>query len=453
MPISSVGSARPGALAPLSDNRASAKPTGGPAAAVDTPTTGEWSVWWRTPVPARLYNATVVLAAAGVSLAAIVARTGRSSVGAALALIAGGIAVVELGRLAEGGRVDRQRIHKGLSAWPLAGALLLPVGLAGWVAAAVYLHAWARGMRITRWKWIGSWGIVTLSALAASGAFRAVNGDMLDPSGSGRSFLAVGVAMAAFLATEALGFFVISRLNDPEDERYLRAQLASPSFYAVEAAVLGSGAVAAVLYGYWPGFLALGGPAFLLMQRGLLHQPLQQAARHDAKTGVLNCEAWRATASSALGHGRRQEQLVAVAVVDIDHFKAVNDVFGHLAGDDVLARTADTIVGCVRSTDLVGRFGGDEFCALLFCAGRDDALATAERIRRQIEKLTFNDPRLGVTVSVGLATAPVAAAGGTLDLPELMAAADLALYRAKHDGRNRVDGTDTRRQPAPLSAS
>ena len=116
------------------------------------------------------------------------------------------------------------------------------------------------------------------------------------------------------------------------------------------------------------------------------------------ETGVLNCEAWRATASSALGHARRQEQLVAVVVVDIGHFKAVNDVFGHLAGDDVLVRTADAIVGCVRSTDLVCRFGG------------------------------------------------------ILDLPELMASADRALYRAKNDGRNRVTGVLGRRQSAPLSA-
>ena len=440
----------------MSDKGARAGRTGGPSAAVDAPTAGEWAAWWRTPRPARIYNALVVVVAAGVTLAApFVARPGIRCTGAMLALIAGGVAVVELGRLAEGGRIDRQRIHKGLSAWPLAAALLIPTGLAGWVAAAVYVHAWARGIRITRWKWIGSWGIVTLSALASAGMFRVVNGyEILQSSGSATRFAAVLAAMATFLVAESAGFFIASRVNDPADEQYLRAQLASPSFYVVEGAVLGSGAVCAVLYGYWPGFLLLGGPALMLMQRGLLHQPLQHEARHDSKTGVLNCEAWRATASSALGHARRQEQLVAVAVVDIDHFKAVNDVFGHLAGDDVLARTADAIVGCVRSTDLVGRFGGDEFCALLFCAGQDDALATAERIRRQIAQLSFTDPRLGITVSVGLATAPVAetGVGGVLDLAELMAAADRALYRAKHDGRNRVAGTDVGRRPVPLPA-
>lgn len=436
----------------LTDTRAAAPPAR--LRPVDAPTTSEWAVWWATPLRARIYNAAVVLAAVAASLAALVAGPGPGCIGATLALIAGGIAVVELGRLAEGGRVDRQRIHKGLSAWPLAGALLLPVGLAGWVAATVYVHAWVRGIRITRWKWIGSWGIVTLASLAATGAFREVNGGMLLPAGSARSFTAVVVAMVVFLAAESVGLFVISRLNDQADEVYLREQLARPSFYAVEMAVLGSGALAAVLYAYGPGFLLLGGPALFLMQRGMLHQPLQHEARHDAKTGVLNCEAWRAMAGSALGHARRQEQAAAAVVVDIDHFKTVNDVFGHLMGDEVLARTADAIVGCVRSTDLVGRFGGDEFCALLFCAGIDDATATAERIRRRIEALEFGDSPLAVTASVGLATAPITGADTAIDFPELLAAADRALYRAKADGRNRIHASPApvpRREPAPIS--
>ena len=417
---------------------------GRPVVAVDAPTSGEWAVWWATPTRARLYTAALVVGAMAATLTAALLGPGWPTVGTMLALMAGAVAVVELGRLAEGGRVDRQRLHKGLSAWPLAGALLLPAGLAGWVAAVAYLHAWARGIRITRWKWIGSWAIVTISALVATAVFRAAGGGLLGPAGSARLFGGVVAAIAAFLAVESAGFFAISRLNTLEDEVYLRAQLATRSFYAVEASVLVSGALTAVLYAYWPGFLLLAGPASLLLQRGMLHQPLQHEARHDAKTGVLNCEAWRATAGSALGHQRRTEQVAAVVVVDIDHFKDVNDVFGHLAGDDVLALAADAIVGCVRSTDLVGRFGGDEFCALLFCSGPADARSTAERIRRQIEALTFGDPRLVVTASVGLATTP------SDDLPELIAEADRALYRAKAAGRNRVETAD-RRVPTSLA--
>jgi len=427
---------------PTLDHRApAAPPAAGGRFAVDAPIPGEWAAWWATPVPARLYSAALVVAAVAVSLAAAAARSfGAGAIGAAMALAAAGMTVVELGRLAEGGRVQQQRIHKGLSAWPLAAALLLPAGLAGWVAAAVYVHARARGIRITRWKWIGSWAIVTLAAAAATAVFQRVAGGPLGPSGSGRVFAGVAAAMAVFLAVEAAAFFAISRLNRIDDERYLRAQLASPAFYGVEAAVLVSGALTAVVYAYWAGFLLLAGPIYLLLQRGMLHEPLRDEARHDAKTGVFNSEAWRAAAGSALAHTRRQEQqLVAVIVVDIDHFKAVNDVFGHLAGDDVIARTAATIVGSVRSSDVVGRFGGDEFCALLFCVDPRDALATAERIRLGIEALTFTDPGLGVTASIGLAAAPAG-----VDLAELMAAADRALYRAKRAGRNRVETAERR---------
>ncbi|MCA1843003.1 MAG: GGDEF domain-containing protein, partial [Actinobacteria bacterium] len=111
-------------------------------------------------------------------------------------------------------------------------------------------------------------------------------------------------------------------------------------------------------------------------------------------------------------------------------------------------RTAATIVGSVRSSDVVGRFGGDEFCALLFCVDRRDAVATAERIRLGIEALTFTDPSLAVTASIGLAAGPVG-----VDIPELMAAADGALYRAKRAGRNRVETAEPRADGAAPPAA
>ena len=133
---------------------------------------------------------------------------------------------------------------------------------------------------------------------------------------------------------------------------------------------------------------------------------------------------------------RRLGNPVAVMIVDVDHFKNVNDGFGHLAGDDVLVRIAEVVVGSVRKTDLVGRFGGDEFCALLTVGSHEEAVVAAERIRCQVTELGFAGG-LRVTTSIGVA---VVEAGGSLDLPAAVALADEALYQAKTEGRNRVCG-------------
>ena len=263
--------------------------------------------------------------------AASSSRLAVGELGTLIGLLACGMANVELGRLAEGGRVEHQRIHKGLSAWPLAAALLLGPGLAGWVAGAVYLHAGVRGIRIRRWKWAGSWAIVTLASTAASSALEAVSGGQLRATGSPEAFVGVVASIGAFLAVETVLLWVISRLNTPADEVYLRAQLASAGFYLVELSVLCSGALAAVLFRYWPGFILLGGPVSLLIQRGMLHAPLKDEARHDPKTGLLNCEAWRKAAARALALAGREGKYAVLVVVDVDHFKAVNDTFGHVA--------------------------------------------------------------------------------------------------------------------------
>ena len=413
----------------------------GPARAVrgifDAPTGTEWSAYRATPRPARVYIALLVLAAVAVTLGAgAIDPVSGSELAALGGLAVAGIASGELGRLAEGARVERQRIHKGLSAWAFAAALLLGPGLAGWIAVVVYLHAWARGVRITLWKWIGSCAIVILAALAASATLEVAIGGTLPALGSPGTLPAVVAAVAVFLAVESGLLLLISRLNAEVDEVYLRAQLASVGFYLVETSVLATGVLVAAIFRYEPAFLLLLAPATLLVQRGLLHEPLQEQARTDAKTGVLNADAWHEAAASTLYHARREGRPLAVLLVDVDHFKDVNDTFGHLAGDDVLAKAADTIVRCVRRTDVVGRFGGDEFCAVLSCNTVDEAWAAAERVCSRIGQLSFGHADMRVTASVGVAV--TGAVGADLDLDGLVATADQALYDAKSAGRDRV---------------
>jgi diguanylate cyclase (GGDEF)-like protein len=130
----------------------------------------------------------------------------------------------------------------------------------------------------------------------------------------------------------------------------------------------------------------------------------------------------------------------AVLLVDIDHFKRVNDTYGHLAGDELLAATASTLGQHVRACDVLGRFGGEEFVAVLPGAGQQEACHIAERLRGRVRDIavqprgaTAADDTVTVTVSIG-----GCAGRGRWDLFELLAAADAALYRAKKSGRDRV---------------
>jgi diguanylate cyclase (GGDEF)-like protein len=122
-----------------------------------------------------------------------------------------------------------------------------------------------------------------------------------------------------------------------------------------------------------------------------------------------------------------------VLIIDLDHFKSINDRFGHAFGDQMLEIFADTARQSVRSTDLLGRIGGEEFAVLLPNMNRNRALAIAERIRANFAQAAVE---VGATVSIGLAHCQDDA---ELDVPELLAQADQALYCAKKNGRNRVE--------------
>jgi diguanylate cyclase (GGDEF)-like protein len=182
----------------------------------------------------------------------------------------------------------------------------------------------------------------------------------------------------------------------------------------------------------------------LALQLGLLLPQLQAASRTDSKTGLINVGFWGEVAGRELLRARRLASTVGVLMVDIDHFKRINDRKGHLAGDEVLRAVATTIRDHVRAEDFVGRFGGEEFVVLLPGVGSAEATRIADRVRLGIASLAVELPVTdgevqpdvvrGLAASVGIATYPEHAR----ELPALLQAADVALYEAKETGRNKV---------------
>ncbi len=182
---------------------------------------------------------------------------------------------------------------------------------------------------------------------------------------------------------------------------------------------------------------------FVLMITDRMHEWVLQLARTDHLTGALSRGALYTQAQRDLQLARRQRTHTAAFIVDIDHFKTINDTHGHATGDAILRHVALHGQSVLRCTDLFGRYGGDEFVAILPETDLDTAARIAERLR-----VSVGDPAPGacplprglpcVTVSIGVAT--VAAGSRTID--ELIAQADAALYRAKHAGRNRTGVAD-----------
>jgi diguanylate cyclase (GGDEF)-like protein len=141
----------------------------------------------------------------------------------------------------------------------------------------------------------------------------------------------------------------------------------------------------------------------------------------------------------------RTSSPLAVALLDLDRFKQINDTYGHLIGDEVLRQIADTMTGVLRDYDVAGRFGGEEFVMLLPQTRAPDAFKIADRVRARIGRLpivTTSGEQVAVTVSIGVAALD---AGSSRELTDLLAAADAALYRAKASGRDQVQMISTSR--------
>jgi diguanylate cyclase (GGDEF)-like protein len=183
------------------------------------------------------------------------------------------------------------------------------------------------------------------------------------------------------------------------------------------------------------------GSAFIILvlakERSL--RLLQDVALTDELTGSLNRRGFFAAAERLLARQTRSREPLSVLLFDLDHFKSINDRFGHAVGDETLKLFAATASRTLRASDVFARFGGEEFVVML-PGSLAEARAAAERVRVAFEKaadMVAGCP-LGATVSVGAATASMCA-----DIPTLLTAADRALYRAKANGRNCIEGTET----------
>ena len=165
---------------------------------------------------------------------------------------------------------------------------------------------------------------------------------------------------------------------------------------------------------------------------------LEALAQTDPLTGLLNRRALTGRLAAELDRARRYSTILTMLMIDLDHFKRVNDTHGHLVGDEVLQETAALLQHLVRSVDVVARYGGEEFVVLLPETTVEGAMSFAERMRERVEATPFHGGAgtpLSLTTSIGVATYP---ASRVESVEDLFAHADAALYRAKAEGRNRV---------------
>ena len=407
----------------------------------------------------------VVQAAAGLSVVTGLfwAGAGRGSLLLALTLTALAVVHTELATGIE--RLRRRAAETSYfdlsSVWTFAAALLLPAGLSAVLIVVVYVHLWYRvwapaGVPLHRHVYTTA--TVLLAARVAHEVVQHAGGTvggLAAPS----AITAVAVAVVGYLLVNTVLVAAAIALTRPGVP--LRDLVGRWDDNALEVAMLCMGALAAVALGSAPGLVALMLPPILVLHRAVLVRQLEQEVSTDTKTGLLTVGTWQAEAIHTVRRVQRAGTGAGVLILDLDHFKIVNDTHGHLAGDDVLAAVARELRAGVRDRDVVGRFGGEEFVVLLpdlpvGRAGRHELWRVAERLRDRVSRLDVGVDTpgglrtiTGLSVSIGGATVPTD--GTTLD--EVLRAADTSLYAAKGAGRNAVCIAAECAVPAPRRPS
>jgi len=404
-----------------------------------------WPLW---EMPHRLAISVLVVEATALGLVA--AAVARMPVPDGIQLMQSAL-LAALGVLHTETAIGVERIRRRVmvgnhvnlsSVWTFAGAIVLPPVCATAVAVVVHLHVWLRTgrPRVPLYRSVYSAATIVLACLGAAA--------VIDFLGSGPAPLSAagvpGITLALLVYTTINTGLVAGAIAMSAPQPDMARVLGRWDDNLLEIATLSLGALAAVALVVNPWLVLLVVPPLLVLHRAVLVRHLEEAASIDGKTGLLNAVAWHAQAEQLVLRGNPADGPRGVLVLDLDHFKAVNDTYGHLAGDQVLAAVAGGLRAEVRDRDLVGRFGGEEFVVLLAgpAAGAAAELeAVAERIRRRVADLRVEMPTpdgpltvSGLTVSIGVAVAPAEGA----DLRTLLQVADTALYAAKRAGRNTV---------------
>jgi diguanylate cyclase (GGDEF)-like protein len=377
------------------------------------------------------------LALIGWELAGTPPRAGDLLLVGAL-LVAAVICIEAMRRLGQPSGVSRDL----LSAWWLPIALLLPplyALLAPWVIGAVL---YLRARRIPVYRRVFSSAALGLAGAATSATFHLIIPNAVFTTlTASRAWLTrpsvvlTAVACAVvFAVVNSFTVAVAAHLAEPDEP--IKKMLWDRETLLLDLTETCVGILVAVTCVLSYLLLLVTLPPVILLQRSLMHQQLAAAARTDPKTGLLNAAAWQREADAEVARALQTGAALALLLVDVDHFKRVNDSHGHLIGDEVLRALAAELRQQVRESDVVGRFGGEEFTVLLPRTDDVGAYGIAERLRTSAGRLSVvaADARISVTVSIGVA---VLGQHGN-DLFELLAAADMALYKAKDAGRDQV---------------